>query len=70
MIVFERMRDIRDGTPLAGFNIRNKHGKLLAIGADNPGSKFLIISCRRYDNDRPLVAAIERMTGIQANTVE
>ena len=70
MIQFERMTDKRDGTVLAGFSIRNKAGKLLAIGADNHGSRFLIMSHPRYDHDRDLVAAVERLTGCINNTVE
>jgi hypothetical protein len=53
------------GTLIRGFNVVNSRGRTLALGAlpgiDSPG--FCIMHARRYDRDRVLVAAVERLIG-------
>lgn len=60
-IVKEQMVDKRSGKHLNGFFVRNRTGKALAIGADGA---FVFMMYKRYANDKPLVAAIERLVGM------
>jgi len=54
------------GVLMRAFSVRNRRGKVLAIGAvPNPKSPgFVIMRARRYENDADLRRAIERLTGI------
>jgi hypothetical protein len=64
VITLERFRDQRTGEPLAGFFIRNKRGKVLAIGSHAPGRAFVIMKAKRYEHDLDLCRAIRRWTGL------
>ena len=66
MLTFERLHHKDTGVPLAGFFVRNHAGKVLAMGADSTKGAHLILRAKRYEHDRDLVAALERMTGIKA----
>lgn len=61
MLAIEKLYDKRDGTPLRGFFVRNRIGKLIAIGAEN---SFVQISRPRYSHDASLVTKIGRLTGL------
>ena len=54
------------GNLLRAFEVTNSKGKMLAIGAisveNSPG--FVVMHAKRYRNDRDLVQAITRLTGI------
>ena len=69
MLVIEQMRDIRDGSPLCGFTIRNRQGKAIAIGAIRSPSNshaFLRVLSPRYEHDVDLVRKCERLCGIES----
>jgi len=54
------------GIPLRAFEVVNRHGKILAIGAlstpDDDG--FIVMHAKRYTRDRDLIAAITELTDI------
>lgn len=62
-MTFKRLRHRVTGEPLCGFFIVNRHGRMLAMGADGE-RPFLIMQHRRYQNDRDLVAKCERLSGV------
>lgn len=67
MLTIERLYDKNDGRLMAGFFIRNRQRKCIAIGALPATSKgFLVITHGRYEHDADLVAKCERLTGLTA----
>lgn len=63
MLQIDRMRNVMTGEALAGFSIRNRAGRIVAMGADR---SFLRIAAPRYENDADLVRACERLAGVSA----
>ena len=63
MIQVQQMQTIR-GDRLAGFWIVDRNGRRLAIGSDGAAG-FCLMLAKRYQRDRDLVAAIQRLTGRQ-----
>lgn len=62
MIYIDQLRDVRTGGPLLGYHVRNKQGKIIATGA---AGVFVQMRHKRYANDRDLVAAVRRLTGLE-----
>jgi len=54
----------KDGTLYAGFFVENRTGKKIALGASSTNAPFLFMCHKRYQNDRDLVSAVERLTGM------
>lgn len=66
-MILEQLVDIRTGEKLAGFFIRNKNGKAIAIGAL---THFVKMCAKRYEADKPLCRKVERMTGLKLARIE
>ena len=59
----DRFRD-KEGTLFAGFFIKNRINKNIALGASSTDAPFLFMCHKRYQNDKDLVSAVERLTGM------
>jgi hypothetical protein len=62
MLSKRQLTDKNTGQECMGFFVINKRGKTLAIGAND---SFVIMKALRYEHDKSLVAAVERLTGIK-----
>lgn len=69
----DQMRDVRDGTPLRGFFIRDRAHRILAIGVlpCSSGCRrtpvdagFVQFNAPRYYRDLCLIDAVTRLTGM------
>lgn len=61
MLHLEQMINVATHQPLRGFVVRNKTGKVMAMGATG---SFVIMNARRYERDRDMVAKVERLTSL------
>jgi hypothetical protein len=66
MLTIHQFCDKNTGEPLAGFSVRNRIGKSIAVGAAclDSSRSFVQMSAKRYANDAPLVDKIARLTGL------
>ena len=67
-LILDQWHHVRTGEPFRGFSIRNRRGKLLAIGCGPAanGSRadcFVVMHAPRYEHDLDLCRAIRRLTG-------
>ena len=58
----DRFRD-KDGNLYAGFFVKNRIGNPVALGA-SALSPFVFMTHKRYQNDKDMVQAVKKLTGI------
>lgn len=61
MLHVDQFHNVTTGEPIAGFIIRNRQRKVIAIGAQGG---FVTITHKRYANDRDLVAKVAQLSGL------
>lgn len=68
MLTIQQLRDRRDGSPLRGFFVRNKRGKVMALGCGpkeggHKPASFVVMHAKRYAHDLDLCRAVRKLTG-------
>ena len=64
MLTIERLEHKITGAILPGFFVRNRVGKVLAIGAYSQDGGFVMPSRKRYAKDVDLCRALGKLTGL------